>query len=109
MFFVLPARFTGQDTYHANSNLVKAVLITVDITTQATAGVALGASAYQQVITSDGVLAGKTVVGACVESVQNKTVVSEVGIGAINTTNGFIYINTATAGIYSVRVRAYYK
>ncbi len=92
-----------------NSNLVKAVLITVDITTQATAGVALGASAYQQVITSDGVLAGKTIVGACVESVRNKVVGSEVGIGAIDTSNGYVYINTAAAGTYSVRVRFYYK
>lgn len=91
------------------SDLVKTILIAVDITTQTTAGVALGASAYQQVITTDGVLAGKTVLGACVEGVQNKTVISEVGIGAINTSNGYVYINTLTAGIYTVRVRVYYK
>ena len=91
------------------SDLVKTILIAVDITTQTTAGVALGASAYQQVITSDGVLAGKTILGACVESVRSKTVASEVGIGAIDTSNGYVYINTLTASIYSVRVRVYYK
>ena len=91
------------------SDLVKTILIAVDITTQTAAGVALGAFAYQQVITSDGVLAGKTILGACVESVKSKAVGSEVGIGAIDTSNGYVYINTLTAGAYAVRVRVYYK
>lgn len=99
----------ASDLANTNSNIIKTILIAVNITTQAAAGVALGAFAYQQVITPDGVLAGKTVVGACVESVQNNAIASEIGIGAINTENGYVYINTTTAGTYSVRVRVYYK
>lgn len=97
-----------QDIKQLNSNLIKTALVVFDVTTEASGDVALGAYSYVTYTDKSGYPVGKTILGICVEAVQERNRMSIVGIGSVNAENGYIYINSKNATTHTVKLRVYY-